>query len=98
MPRGAFDEQFDIVDQLIGQYLHGTTGSPGDVRCQDEIGQPQVEQGVAQAGQFGGEHIEAGAWADLVVVDGDPTQDGTLLGDPARAIRMLIQGGRQVTL
>jgi imidazolonepropionase-like amidohydrolase len=51
---------------------------------------------MKQQGQIG--QITPGAWADLLVVDGDPTQDGTLLGDPARSIRMLIQGGRQVTL
>lgn len=56
----------------------------------------QAARLMQQEGQIG--QIIPGAWADLVVVDGDPTQDITLLGDPARAIRMLIQGGRQVTL
>ena len=56
----------------------------------------QAARLMKQEGQIG--QITPGAWADLVVVDGDPTQDGTLLCDPARAIRMLIQGGRQVTL
>lgn len=37
-----------------------------------------------------------GAWADLLVVDGDPTQDLSPLADPARGIRLLMQGGRTV--
>ena len=37
-----------------------------------------------------------GAWADLLVVDGDPTQDLAVLADPARGIRLLMQGGRTV--
>ena len=37
-----------------------------------------------------------GAWADLLVVDGDPTQDLGVLADPARNIRLLMQGGRVV--
>jgi imidazolonepropionase-like amidohydrolase len=40
--------------------------------------------------------LVAGAWADLLVVDGDPTVDATVLADPARAIRLLMQGGRRV--
>ena len=56
----------------------------------------QAARLMKQEGQIG--QITPGAWADMLVVDGDPTQDGTLLGDPAGAIRMLIQGGRQVTL
>jgi len=37
-----------------------------------------------------------GAWADLLIVDGDPTQDLAPLGDPAQGIRLLMQGGRTV--
>ena len=40
--------------------------------------------------------LVAGAWADLLVVDGDPTQDLGVLADPARNIRLLMQGGRVV--
>jgi imidazolonepropionase-like amidohydrolase len=35
-----------------------------------------------------------GAFADLLIVDGDPTQDATLLADPAASIALLMQGGR----
>lgn len=37
-----------------------------------------------------------GAHADLLIVDGDPTVDVTLLADPARCIHLLMQGGRIV--
>jgi imidazolonepropionase-like amidohydrolase len=35
-----------------------------------------------------------GAFADLLVVDGEPTEDAGVMADPARHIRLLMQGGR----
>jgi imidazolonepropionase-like amidohydrolase len=46
-------------------------------------------------GQVG--ELVPGAWADLLIVDGDPTADAAVLADPARSIRLLMQGGRVVT-
>ncbi len=40
--------------------------------------------------------IVPGAFADLLVLDGEPTEDLSVLADPARSIRMLMQGGRTV--
>jgi imidazolonepropionase-like amidohydrolase len=37
-----------------------------------------------------------GAWADLLVVDGDPTAGLDMLATPATGIRLLMQGGRVV--
>ena len=37
-----------------------------------------------------------GAFADLLVVDGDPTVDAGVLSDPTRSIRLLMQGGRTI--
>ena len=37
-----------------------------------------------------------GAWADLLVVDGDPTADLTMLTRPDTGIRLLMQAGRTV--
>jgi imidazolonepropionase-like amidohydrolase len=51
---------------------------------------------MRQEGQVG--EIVAGAWADLLVVEGDPTVDASLLAEPARAIKLLMQGGRVVQL
>ncbi len=40
--------------------------------------------------------LRPGAHADLLVVDGDPTQDASVLAAGASAIRLLMQGGRTV--
>ena len=37
--------------------------------------------------------IEEGAWADLILVDGDVLKDITLLGDPERNFAMIMKGG-----
>jgi imidazolonepropionase-like amidohydrolase len=37
-----------------------------------------------------------GAYADLLVVDGEPTEDAAVMADPATAIQLLMQGGRAV--
>jgi imidazolonepropionase-like amidohydrolase len=54
----------------------------------------QAARLMRQEGQFG--QLVAGAWADLLIVEGDPTLDITLLADPARAIKLLMQGGRVI--
>lgn len=38
--------------------------------------------------------IQEGAWADLLVVDGDPTRDLSVLADPATALVLIMKGGR----
>ena len=45
-------------------------------------------------GQIG--QLLPGAWADLLVVDGDPTVGLDMLAAPATGIRLLMQGGRVV--
>jgi hypothetical protein len=37
--------------------------------------------------------IEPGAWADLLLVDGNPTKDIQLLGDPERNLVVIIKNG-----
>ncbi len=51
---------------------------------------------MQQEGRLG--QVVPGAWADLLVVDGDPTVDATVLADPSRSIRLLLQGGRSVEI
>jgi imidazolonepropionase-like amidohydrolase len=51
---------------------------------------------MRQEGQIG--QIVAGAWADLLVVEGDPTVDASLVAEPARSIRLLMRGGQIVEL
>jgi imidazolonepropionase-like amidohydrolase len=49
----------------------------------------QLMRQEAQIGQ-----IVPGAFADLLIVDGDPAQDLAMLGRPEAGIRLLMQGGR----
>ncbi len=49
---------------------------------------------MRQEGRLG--QIVEGAWADLLLVDGDPERDLAMLADPARGIRLLMQEGRIV--
>jgi imidazolonepropionase-like amidohydrolase len=54
----------------------------------------QAARLMCQEGRIG--QIVPGAFADLLLVEGDPTQDLTPLADPARGIVLLMQGGRVV--
>jgi imidazolonepropionase-like amidohydrolase len=47
---------------------------------------------MRQEGQIG--EIVRGAHADLLIVDGDPTRDVSVLAEPARSIRLVMKGGR----
>jgi imidazolonepropionase-like amidohydrolase len=38
--------------------------------------------------------IEAGAYADLLLVDGDPTKDLALIGDPAKNFKVIMKDGK----
>lgn len=49
---------------------------------------------MRQEGLIG--ELAPGAYADLVVVDGDPTQDLSMLTRPDEGIRLVMQGGRTV--
>ncbi|MDX1374541.1 MAG: amidohydrolase family protein [Burkholderiales bacterium] len=49
---------------------------------------------LGQSGRIGS--VEPGAYADLLVVDGDPTQDLAPLENPESGIRAILQGGRFV--
>ena len=56
----------------------------------------QAARLMRQEGQIG--QIVPGAWADLLIVEGDPTLDASFLAQPKRAIVMLMQAGREVRL
>ena len=49
---------------------------------------------MRQEGRIG--QLVPGAFADLLVLDGDPTSDAGVLADPGRSILLLMQGGRPV--
>ncbi|MCC6171749.1 MAG: amidohydrolase family protein [Gammaproteobacteria bacterium] len=40
--------------------------------------------------------LEPGAWADLLVVDGNPLEDVRILEDPDRTLRLIVKDGRVV--
>ncbi|WP_374628162.1 amidohydrolase family protein [Pannonibacter indicus] len=39
-------------------------------------------------------HIEAGAYADILVIDGNPLEDITLIADPDRTMKLVMKDGR----
>ncbi len=49
---------------------------------------------MRQEGQIGA--LVPGAWADLLVVEGDPTQELSMLTRPEHGIRLIMQAGRVV--
>ncbi|MDH5538939.1 MAG: amidohydrolase family protein [Rhizobacter sp.] len=49
---------------------------------------------MRQEGEIG--QLVAGAWADLLVIEGDPTRDLAMLAEPAQGIRLVMKGGRVV--
>jgi imidazolonepropionase-like amidohydrolase len=49
---------------------------------------------MQQEGQIG--QLVKGAWADLLVVEGDPTASLTMLAEPVDGVRMVMKGGRVV--
>jgi imidazolonepropionase-like amidohydrolase len=50
---------------------------------------------MRQEGAIG--ELVPGAWADLLIVDGDPTQQLSMLADPQRGLRLVMQAGRIVS-
>ena len=53
--------QLDVVDQLVGEELHGAIRGPGDMRSQNEIGTPHVQQRMPVAGRLDRQDVESGA-------------------------------------
>lgn len=49
---------------------------------------------MRQEGRIG--QVVPGAWADLLIVDGDPATSLQMLAEPEQGIRLLMQGGRIV--
>jgi imidazolonepropionase-like amidohydrolase len=47
---------------------------------------------MRQEGRLG--ELRPGAWADLLVVDGDPTQELSMLSDPQRGPLLVMKAGR----
>ena len=85
---------------LLG-HMHSRQSTEFDLRLQ-AMGPVAVLQSATitaarlmrQEGQIG--ELVAGAYADVLLVDGDPTQSLAMLSQPEQGIRLLMQGGRTV--
>jgi len=49
---------------------------------------------LREEGRLG--ELSAGAWADVLLVDGDPTRELSMLTKPDEGIRVIVQAGRVV--
>jgi imidazolonepropionase-like amidohydrolase len=63
--------------------------SPVEVLQSATIDAARLMRQEAQIGQ-----LVPGAWADLLIVDGDPTASLDMLGAPQQGVRLIMQGGR----
>jgi imidazolonepropionase-like amidohydrolase len=50
------------------------------------------ERNTYRGGKLG--VIAEGAWADMILVDGDPTSDLSLIGDPDTNFKLIVKGGQ----
>lgn len=85
---------------LLG-HMHARQNGEFDLRLQAQT-PVQALQGatwtaarlMGQEGRIG--ELAAGAWGDVLVVDGDPTRELSMLARPDVGIRLLVQAGRVV--
>lgn len=95
--RGVLED--DPLDHKVGDYGREFAfyGAMDGLSAADVL-----SWGTANAGQMltGGHDalgvVEAGALADLIVVDGDPLADLSLLARPQQALKAVVRGGRLV--
>ena len=80
-------------DQQSGEFaLRAPAMTPLQVLQSATITAARLMRQESRIGQ-----IVPGAYADLIIVEGDPTQGLDMLADPARGIALLMQGGRAIT-
>jgi imidazolonepropionase-like amidohydrolase len=85
---------------LLG-HMHARQSGEFDLRLQ-AMGPVQALQSATlnaaqlmrEEGRLG--ELVAGAWADVLLVDGDPTRELSMLTKPDEGIRLIVQGGRVV--
>src|SRR5690606_15163716 len=70
------------------EILRQATSINGELRATSGPGNPYA------GGKLG--VLEPGAWADLLVVDGNPLEDVRILEDPDRTLRLIVKDGRVV--
>lgn len=100
--RIALDEGVPVVfgTDLLG-HMHDRQSGEFDLRLQAMSPVQALQSATIVAarlmraeGEIG--ELVPGAWADLLVVDGDPTASLAMLTAPETGIRLLMQGGRTV--
>ena len=100
--RIALDEGVPVVfgTDLLG-HMHSRQSGEFDLRLQAMSPVQALQSATLIAarlmraeGSVG--QLVPGAWADLLVVEGDPTTDLAMLTAPETGIRLLMQGGRTV--
>ena len=100
--RIALDEGVPVVfgTDLLG-HMHSRQSGEFDLRLQAMSPVQALQSATLIAarlmraeGSIG--QLVPGAWADLLVVEGDPTTDLAMLTAPETGIRLLMQGGRTV--
>ena len=80
-------------DQQSGEFaLRAPAMTPLQVLQSATITAARLMRQESRIGQ-----IVPGAYADLLIVEGDPTQGLDMLAEPARGIALLMQGGRAIT-
>jgi imidazolonepropionase-like amidohydrolase len=98
----ALSEGVPVVfgSDLLG-HMHARQSSEFDLRQAAQTPVQILQSATIQAarlmrqeGQIG--QLVAGAWADLIVVEGDPTVDASVMANPGRHIKLLMQAGRRV--
>ncbi|MFC6159481.1 metal-dependent hydrolase family protein [Kribbella jiaozuonensis] len=77
--------------QLDEFTLRAEVQKPADILRSATVVGAEIAGLVGQVGE-----IRDGAWADLLVVDGNPLEDIAVLTDPERRLRLIMQGGRIV--
>lgn len=85
---------------LLG-HMHGRQNTEFSLRAPAVPPLEVLQSATSVAARLMGQerHLGAlvpGAWADLLIVDGDPTLSLDMLADPDIGIRLLMQGGRVV--
>ncbi|MFF0341508.1 amidohydrolase family protein [Kribbella sp. NPDC004875] len=75
--------------QLDEFMLRAEVQKPADILRSATLVGAEIAGLVGEVGE-----IRDGAWADLLVVDGNPLEDIAVLTDPDRRLRLIMQGGR----
>jgi imidazolonepropionase-like amidohydrolase len=98
----AMSEGVPVVfgSDLLG-HMHARQSTEFDLRLAAQTPTQILQSATIQAarlmrqeGQIG--QLVAGAWADLLIVEGDPTTNASVMAAPAQNIKHLMQGGRVV--